>query len=186
MVKNNIARLTINSALKIDNNYTNTERLDWKTIEENSDFIDHKTYVFKHDIMQDTSLSSHGKVKNRARGTLASFMTTSLSAFANKDYRPALEKHLESSLTDLNEYMNSAKESNAFLIQELKDFISAQKNGYRTYLMDFIENHDFTQHSEFIQEPNIINFFLRNVLTGRIEDALSHQEHAAYPALYPI
>ena len=51
MVKNNIARLTINSALKIDNDYTNTKRLDWKTIENNSEFIDHKTYVFKHDIM---------------------------------------------------------------------------------------------------------------------------------------
>ena len=183
MLKNNIGRLTVSSALKIDNGYSNVDHLDWKTISENS-FIDSDKHIFKHDITQDSYLSSHGKVKNRAKGTLASFMTTSLSAFANKEYRPALEKHLETHLADLQEYMTKAKDNN-FMAIELKEFIASQTDGYRTYLMDFLENQDLTNSPEFVEEPSIVNFFLRNILTSKIEDTLSHQEKGAYPALYP-
>lgn len=183
MIKNNIGRLTVNSALKIDNNYSNVDHLDWKTIQENS-FIDSNKHIFKHDMMQDAYLSSHGKVKNKAKGTLASFMTTSLSAFANKEYRPALEKHLETHLADLQDYMTKSKDNN-FMINELKEFIASQTDGYRTYLMDFLENQDLTSSPEFVEEPSIVNFFIRNILTSKIEDTLSHQEKGAYPALYP-
>jgi RNAse (barnase) inhibitor barstar len=183
MIKNNIGRLTVNSALKIDNGYSNVDHLDWKTIEQNG-FIDSAKHIFKHDIIQDGYLSSHGKVKNRAKGTLASFMTTSLSAFANKEYRPALEKHLETHLADLQDYMTKVKDNN-FMATELKEFIASQTDGYRTYLMDFLENQDLTDSPEFVEEPSIVNFFLRNILTSKIEDTLSHQEKGAYPALYP-